>query len=133
MRNNLEYDEHGKILIMYHINTIQKYDDVFASMRDPVKARISAYNWIKQKCNYQKIFEKYMHSGDYMLIANDNKTRMSTFGLSQTEYIEGSNCKLFVFENFENVLDYIDCIFGKSIHRMDQKKEKKHKYRRYSF
>lgn len=96
-------------------------------MRDPVKARILAYNWIKQNCNYQKIFEKYMLSGDYMLMPNDNKTRMSTFGLSQSEYIEGSNCKLFVFENFENVLDYIDCIFGKSIHRMDQINTSKNK------
>ena len=44
----------------------------------------------------------------------------SVFGLSQNEYVKDSNAKIFLYEDFDNVLDYIDKIFQKSIPRLNK-------------
>ena len=56
-------------------------------------------------------------NGDYLLLPKDNKCRCSAFGLSQSEYVKGSNAKIFLYEDFDKVLDYIDKIFHKSLLR----------------
>ena len=41
------------------------------------------------------------------------------FGLTQSEYID-ETVKIFLYEDFEKCLDYIDSIFGKKIKRIDK-------------
>lgn len=117
-KNHL-YSDHTKNN-SYHVPfNCKPLDDsyiVFSIIRDPIEVRKSAYKWVSMKLNYTKTFEKYMES-DFLYLPTDNKTRLSTFGLTQNEYVKGSNALLFLYEDFENVLDYIDCIFEKKINR----------------
>jgi len=100
------------------IDNIKSYK-FFSVIRNPLEVRISAYNWLVKDKKYTKSFEEYMNK-DYLYLPNDNKTRKSSFGLSQSEYLKGSNAKIFLYEDFDKVLDYIDEIFHKSIHRFNK-------------
>ena len=120
MKCHLYNDSEGNNL--YHmpyqyggIKNIESYK-FFSIIRNPVELRISAYNWLVKKRKYTKSIQKYINE-DYLVLPSDNKTRCSSFGLSQNEYVKGSNAKLFLYEDFDKVLDYIDKIFNKSIHR----------------
>ena len=62
---------------------------------------------------------------DYFLLPKDNETRCSTFGLSQSEYVKGSNAEIFLYEDFDKLLDYIDKIFNKSLYRFEKVNENK--------
>lgn len=111
----------NKFHIPYHCGGIDNIDsyDFFSVIRDPIEVRISAYNWLVENKNYCKGFEEYM-KGDYFLLPEDNKSRCSTFGLTQYEYVKNSKAKIFLYEEFDKVLDYIDKIFNKSIHRFEK-------------
>jgi hypothetical protein len=97
------------------IDNIESYQ-FFSVIRNPLEVRISAYKWLVKNENYTKSFEEYMIK-DYFLLPRDNKSRCSTFGLSQSKYVKGSNAIIFLYEDFDKVLDYIDEIFHKSLHR----------------
>ena len=93
-------------------------NECFCIIRNPYDTRISAYKWIKKHDNYTKSFNEYIESGDFKIYPRDNKTRISTFGLKQIDYIAGAKrCKLFLYQNFDDCLDYIDSIFDKKIER----------------
>lgn len=91
--------------------------ECFCIIRNPYDTRISAYNWIKEHESYKKTFNEYIISGDFKFYPKDNKTRISTFGLKQVDYISNVKCKKFLYQNFNKCLDYIDNIFGKKIKR----------------
>jgi len=123
MNKHLYTDNKGNNL--YHIphqsggiDNTESYQ-FFSVIRNPIEVRISAYNWLVENIKYTKSFEEYMN-GDFLLLPKDNISRCSTFGLSQSEYVKGSNAKIFLYEDFDKVLDYIDKIFHKSLHRFEK-------------
>ncbi len=91
----------------------------FSVIRDPIEVRMSAYNWLVKTKNYTKSFQEYMNE-DYLILPTDNISRCSTFGLSQKEYVKGSNAKIFLYEDFDKLLDYIDNIFHKPLPRFNK-------------
>ena len=118
INNHLIYDEiennpyHMPFKYTYYSN--KNTSNNFSIIRDPLELRLSAYKWLKKNLNYKKSFKEYINL-DYLILPNDNKTRHSSFGLTQTEYLENSNAKLFLYNDFNKVLEYIDNIFGKKI------------------
>lgn len=103
--------------------SVQEMSDYecFCIIRNKYDTRISAYNWIKKHDNYTKFFNEYIENGDFKIYPQDNKTRISTFGLKQVDYIKGTQrCKLFLYQNFNDCLDYIDNIFDKKIERFEK-------------
>ena len=91
----------------------------FSIIRNPLEVRMSAYNWLVKNKNYTKSFHDYMND-DYLLLPADNISRSSTFGLSQNEYVKESNAKMFLYEDFDKVLDFIDKIFHKTMPRFNK-------------
>jgi len=105
---------------MSALNSEKKYESLenFCILRDPYEIRLSSYNWLINNRSYRKPFDAYIQSYDFINLPNDNGTRVSTFGLRQIDYINtNKKVRVFLFRDFDKILDYIDSIFCKSISR----------------
>jgi hypothetical protein len=110
----------------YHVmakrDGCDEFKNSFCVLRDPFEIRKSAFYWLCENRRYKKDFNTYICSGDFKKFPKDNREKISSFGRTQCDYIMDDSGKIivkkiFLYEKFNECLDYIDLVFEKKISR----------------